>query len=90
MKYEVCYITESRTTPEYLVGQIVSVKPVGSIWSKYEKGEENNPHAFVHLSLKEVDLTEEEVALLQSSEYRLLLLENNGVYTVEKTVKFLG
>ena len=87
---EVCYITESMTTPEYLVGQIVSIKSVGSIWSKYEKGEDTNPAAYVQLSVMQLELTEEELGWFNGSEYRLVLHEEGNDYVVEKTVKFLG
>ena len=78
------------STPEYLVGQIVSIKSVGSVWSKYEKGEDKNLAAFVQLSVMEIDLTEEEYELFSSKEYRLILREENDNYIIEKTVKFLG
>lgn len=84
MKYEVCYVISTAASPEYLVGQVVSIKPVGSKWSKYEKGQYVGD-AWIQLAVQKVDLTEEEFGWFCTEEYRLLLRKEEGKWIVEKT-----
>ena len=90
MKYDVCYITESRLEPQQLTGQVVSIKPAGSVWSRYEKGEMNNPIHAVDLSVIELELTEEELDWHNSGDWRILLRKEGDNYVIERTVKYLG